>query len=67
MLQAPAAEDWLTWRRTTDGSGYSPLDRIDRENVGDLCTNVGLNALDVGFDILKPAVELLRGPRRCLP
>ena len=36
MLQAPSPEDWLTWRRTTDGWGYSPLDQIDRENVGDL-------------------------------
>ena len=36
MLQAPAPEDWLTWRRTTDGWGYSPLDQIDRDNVGDL-------------------------------
>ena len=36
MLQAPAPEDWLTWRRTTDGWGYSPLDQIDQENVGDL-------------------------------
>ena len=36
MLQAPAPEDWLTWRRTTDGWGYSPLDQIDRESVGDL-------------------------------
>ena len=36
MLQDPAPEDWLTWRRTTDGWGYSPLDQIDRENVGDL-------------------------------
>ena len=36
MLQAPAPEDWLTWRRTTDGWGYSPLDQIDRGNVGDL-------------------------------
>ena len=22
MLQAPAPEDWLTWRRTTDGWGF---------------------------------------------
>ena len=36
MLQAPAPEDWLTWRRTTDSWGYSPLDQIDRANVGDL-------------------------------
>ena len=36
MLQAPSDDDWLMWRRTLDGWGYSPLDRIDRSNVGDL-------------------------------
>ena len=36
MLQDPAPEDWLMWRRTLDGWGYSPLDEIDRENVGTL-------------------------------
>ena len=36
MLQAPSDDDWLMWRRTLDGWGYSPLDQIDRENVGDL-------------------------------
>ena len=36
MLQDPAPGDWLTWRRTLDGWGYSPLDRITRENVGGL-------------------------------
>ncbi len=36
MLQAPAPEDWLMWRRTLDGWGYSPLDQIDRGNVGEL-------------------------------
>ena len=36
MLQAPAPGDWLMWRRTLDGWGYSPLDQIDRENVGEL-------------------------------
>ena len=36
MLQDPAPGDWLTWRRTLDGWGYSPLDQINRENVGDL-------------------------------
>ena len=24
------------WRRTLNGWGYSPLDQIDRDNVGDL-------------------------------
>ena len=36
MLQAPSADDWPMWRRTLDGWGYSPLDQIDRRNVGDL-------------------------------
>ena len=33
MLQNPADGDWLSWRRTPDGWGYSPLDEIDRGNV----------------------------------
>ena len=36
MLQNPAPEDWLMWRRTLDSWGYSPLDRVTRENVADL-------------------------------
>ena len=36
MLEDPAPGDWLMWRRTLDGWGYSPLDEIDRGNVGDL-------------------------------
>ena len=36
MLQDPEPADWLNWRRTLDGWGYSPLDQITRENVDDL-------------------------------
>ena len=36
MLQDPAPADWLQWRRTLDGWGYSPLDEITRDNVGSL-------------------------------
>ncbi len=36
MLQDPAPEDWPMWRRTLNGWGYSPLDTIDRNNVGQL-------------------------------
>ena len=36
MLQDPAPEDWLMWRRTLNGWGYSPLDQVNRQNVGDL-------------------------------
>ena len=36
MLADPAPGDWLSWRRTVNGWGYSPLDQVDRTNVGDL-------------------------------
>ena len=36
ILQEPAADDWLMWRRTLDSWGYSPLDQVTRENVHDL-------------------------------
>ena len=36
VLQDPDPADWLNWRRTLDGWGYSPLDQVDRDNVGDL-------------------------------
>ena len=36
MLQQPPAADWLTWRRTLDNHGYSPLDQVTPDNVSDL-------------------------------
>ena len=36
MLADPSPNDWLMWRRTLDGWGYSPLDQITRANVGTL-------------------------------
>lgn len=33
VLQQPPAGDWLSWRRTLDGQGHSPLDEINRGNV----------------------------------
>jgi len=36
VLQNPDDGDWLSWRRTLDGWGYSPLDEIEKSNVGDL-------------------------------
>ena len=36
MLQDPDPADWLNWRRTLDGWGYSLLDQIDRGNVHEL-------------------------------
>ena len=36
MLQDPDPSDWLNWRRTLDGWGYSPLDEITTDNVEEL-------------------------------
>ena len=40
MVQNPDPADWLTWRRTLDHWGYSPLDQIDRDNVSRLHARV---------------------------
>ena len=36
MLQNPDPSDWLSWRRTLDGQGHSPLTQITTENVDEL-------------------------------
>jgi alcohol dehydrogenase (cytochrome c) len=36
LLQNPPAGDWLTWRRTYDDQGFSPLKQINKSNVGQL-------------------------------
>jgi alcohol dehydrogenase (cytochrome c) len=36
MLQNPPDGAWLSWRRTLDGQGYSPLSQVNRGNVGKL-------------------------------
>ncbi len=36
LLRHPPAGDWLTWRRTLDNHGYSPLRQITTENVDEL-------------------------------
>ena len=33
MLENPDPADWLSWRRTLDGWGYSPLDQITTDNA----------------------------------
>ncbi len=38
MLRDPPAADWLMWRRTYNGWGYSPLDQINKGNVKNLQT-----------------------------
>ncbi|MCP4299161.1 MAG: PQQ-binding-like beta-propeller repeat protein [Gammaproteobacteria bacterium] len=36
MLADPPDSDWLSWRRTLNGWGYSPLDEITRDNIAQL-------------------------------
>jgi len=36
LLWQPPAADWLSWRRTLDNHGYSPLGQIARDNVTEL-------------------------------
>ena len=36
MLENPPDEDWLMFRRSYDGWAYSPLDQVNRDNVGEL-------------------------------
>src|SRR5436189_3765399 len=36
MLEKPDPGDWLMWRRTLDGWGYSPLNQINKQNVAQL-------------------------------
>jgi alcohol dehydrogenase (cytochrome c) len=55
-LRSPSDSDWLQWRRTYDGWGYSPLDQIDRENVGSL-TLAWSRALSEGSVQLIPLVH----------
>ena len=36
MLWKPNPADWLTWRRTLDSWGFSPLNQINRNNVAQM-------------------------------
>ena len=36
MLWKPSPSDWLSWRRTLDSHGFSPLNQVNRNNVSQL-------------------------------
>src|SRR5262245_57967700 len=55
MLRDPAPGDWLMWRRTLNGWGYSPLDQIDKRNVGKL-QQVWAHELGMGIQESTPLV-----------
>ncbi len=56
MLQNPGPGDWLHWRRTYDNQGYSPLDQINKENVGSLALSWS-RAMEPGFQEATPLVH----------
>lgn len=56
MIQHPDPNDWLSWRRTLDSWGYSPLDRISRANVAQLRL-VWVRPLDAGHQEGTPLVH----------
>ena len=53
MLENPPDSEWLMFRRTHDSWGYSPLDQIDRENVGSLSL-VWAREVEVGTSEITP-------------
>ena len=66
VLQNPDAADWLMWRRTLDGWGYSPLDQIDRDNVGELrmvWTRALAPGLQQGTPLVHDGVLYMPNPR----
>ena len=56
MLSNPAPENWLTWRRSHQGLGYSPLAQIDTSNVDDL-TIAWAQSLPAGANMNEPLVR----------
>ena len=66
MLQDPDPADWLMWRRTLDGWGYSPLEQIDRDNVGELrmvWTRALAPGLQQGTPLVHDGVLYMPNPR----
>ena len=55
MLLNPDPEDWLMVHRTYDFHGFSPLDQINRDNVGQLKL-AWMRAMDEGPQEIRPLV-----------
>ena len=56
MLRAPAAGDWLNWRRTDNAWGYSPLDQVNAKNVQQLQLAWSWSMDDTGSQQATPLV-----------
>jgi alcohol dehydrogenase (cytochrome c) len=56
MLRNPPNEDWINWRRTDDGHGFSPLTQINSTNAGRLQLAWSLS-LPAGTNQITPLVH----------
>ncbi len=56
MLPHPSNADWLMWRRTYSGLGFSPLDQINKANVSHLQLSWS-RALPVSANEITPLVH----------
>ncbi len=56
MLDHPSSGDWLMWRRTYSGLGFSPLDQINKSNVSNLRLDWSL-ALPLSANEITPLVH----------
>ena len=64
-LQSPPAADWLSWRRTLDGHGHSPLASIQRGNVKRLTLSWSMamhEGSNQGTPIIRDGVMFLTHP-----
>src|ERR1700757_2606598 len=57
MLRNPAPGDWLNWRRTDNAWGYSPLDQINRQNIGQLQLSWSWSMDETGANEATPLVH----------
>lgn len=55
-LRKPSKGDWLNWRRSDEGIGFSELDDINRDNVHSLISAWSLS-LDTGTNSITPLVH----------
>ena len=67
LLRSPPSGDWLSWRGTQAGWGYSALDQINSENVGQLQLVWSWAMDDTGAGEAAPLIHdgvmFLPGPR----
>lgn len=57
MILDPAPEDWLQWRGTVNNWGYSQLDQVNRETVGDLELAWAWPMAEAGLQEVAPIVH----------